>query len=326
MTDSDSLLSTAPVVNPTGNARPILVVGLPRSGSSFLSEVLSQIGSHYVFDDLYLIPKGQRYGLNRALSDKALDKLLFFLGWQIRARLKFGSFAIPNVEMDEVDPMNDALKQTFQGRDCTVLDLQEEWLTRLAHRNGCAEWGFKLPKAFLYVNRLIKRYPDLKIVFLMRRPDQVLASYKQMPKQLRDGDPDQYHPIAKALYWRLAAKQFFKIAAQHPDNVTFIRFQDLVKDPTTVAHQIAAFVGVPAPEKIEFEGKKNSSHQGGETRGPLTSSEHWFIDATCGSLATKLGFETTPGRLRVGDIGDLMVSTTRFIKYWLKRVYHSVTR
>lgn len=326
MTVPDSLLSPTAVATPQGNARPILVVGLPRSGSSFLSEVLSQIGSHYVFDDLYLIPKGRRYGLERPLSDKALGKMLFFLGWQIRARLKFGTFAIPNVAMDEVDPMNAALTKTFQGRKCTVLDLQEEWLTRLAHRNGCVEWGFKLPKAFLYLEQLIKRYPDLKIVYLMRRPDQVLASYKQMPKQLRDGDPDQYHPIAKALYWRLAAKRFFKIAAQHPDNVTFVRFQDLVGDPTAVAQQIAEFVGVPAPKQIDFAGKKNSSHQGGETRGPLTPSEQWFIRATCGSLATKLGFETTPGRLRLRDLGDLMVSTTRFIKYWLKRVYHSVTR
>ena len=47
------LFAISPVVSEP-KPSPVVVVGLPRSGSSFLSYVISQIDDWYVFDDLYL--------------------------------------------------------------------------------------------------------------------------------------------------------------------------------------------------------------------------------------------------------------------------------
>lgn len=135
---TDTLFSTVPVAD---GAPPLIVVGLPRSGSSFLSHVISQIDDWYVFDDLYLQDAARRFGPDAPLDDAALDRLLHFLGWQIRARLRFGTYAIPQVAEEEIEPMNAALRATFSGRRATWPVLQAEWMTRLAHRSGCSRWG-----------------------------------------------------------------------------------------------------------------------------------------------------------------------------------------
>ncbi|WP_107666876.1 hypothetical protein [Cyanothece sp. BG0011] len=51
------LFSTTPVVEQS--TPPVIVVGLPRSGSSFLAHTLSTLKDWYVFDDLMIYQKVQ---------------------------------------------------------------------------------------------------------------------------------------------------------------------------------------------------------------------------------------------------------------------------
>ena len=59
---SDPLFSSQPVTAKDTHSAPVIVVGMPRSGSSFLSHVLSQLPGWYVFDDLYLQDKVKEIG------------------------------------------------------------------------------------------------------------------------------------------------------------------------------------------------------------------------------------------------------------------------
>ncbi len=51
-TANSILYSKVPVAD--SNPEPIIIVGLPRCGTSFLADVVSQIGDWFIFDDLYL--------------------------------------------------------------------------------------------------------------------------------------------------------------------------------------------------------------------------------------------------------------------------------
>lgn len=118
----DRLFSTQRIADAKAQD-PLIVMGLPRSGSSFLSEVISQIEGWYVFDDLYLHRKALQIGARTPLSQRDMGVLLDFLGWQIRARLRWGSYAIPAVAEDEIDPMNESLNTSFRAAPGNWADL-----------------------------------------------------------------------------------------------------------------------------------------------------------------------------------------------------------
>jgi hypothetical protein len=54
-------------------------------------------------------------GEDKSISPQQLKKLLFFLGWQIRARLRFGKYAIPASKKDQVELINEWLTELYWG-------------------------------------------------------------------------------------------------------------------------------------------------------------------------------------------------------------------
>lgn len=300
---------------------PVIVVGLPRSGTSFLSHALSQLPDYYVFDDLYLItqPAARRAG-DAVLSAVQLDKLLYFLGWQIRARHRFGSYAIPAVEDARAEDLNDALRKSFLKRPGTALDLQAEWLLRLAIAQGARNWGFKMPKAFLQAPRLVAAYDGAQLVFMMRQPEDVLASYKNMPTDpTGDGDPRRYHPLVYALYWRLAANSFRKLSIRFPGKTHLVRFHEFVADPLAQTNSLADQIGTAPARQIVKPLNPNSSYREKDTkvaRKPLSGLEARLIRHICGRQIEALGFEKRPlPPLALSDITDLIRSTSTWLVF-----------
>lgn len=315
----DSLFSKTLTAKNLDNT-PLLVVGLPRSGSSFLSEIISQINGWYVFDDLYLHRKALEIGATGPLSEAQLDSLLFFLGWQIRARKRFGTYAIPNVSEDEIDAMNAAIKTSLLGTGATWADLQEEWMSRLAQRSGCIHWGYKMPQAFRYLETLFEYYPDMKVIFLMRAPQNVLASYKYMRPDSQDGDPAQYHPVAHAIYWRQAAQAYCAAKIRFKDRVILLRFEDLVAAPAETAGEIATFLGAEAPKNITAPPRPNSSFKKGGTRRGLNGLELSLLDSIAGKMRDNLGFEAQRQKPSVKDIGDFIKTSLVFSTFRVKKI------
>lgn len=301
---------------------PVIVIGLPRSGTSFLSHVLTQLPDYYVFDDLYLLTqRAAKQAGDGTLSASALDKLLFFLGWQIRARHRFGLYAIPAVPEDRAEDLNDALRESFRKEPGNVLELQAEWLLRLARAKGAGQWGFKMPKAFLQTKRLFKAYPGVQMICLMRQPEDVLSSYKNMPLEVGgDGDPRRYHPLVYAFYWRLAARSYRKAAKDYPGRVHLVRFHEFIADPLATANEVAVHLGTqPAKEIVQPE-KPNSSHKKG-TKRPLTGLEAWLIRLICGREIKALGFETRPlPAFALSDPLDFLRSTFVCAGFHLGRI------
>lgn len=315
--DKDLLFSTERIAGADKTRRSVIVVGLPRSGSSFLSHALSQIPDWYVFDDLYTYRIARKIGALGPLNDKQLQGLLLFLGWQIRARLRFGLYAIPEMTEDEIEEMNDALFQCFSGQGATWLDLQKEWLIRLAERRGCTNWGYKMPGAFRHLDTLFETYPDMKAIFLMRAPHQVLSSYKHIPEDSQDGDPAQYHPVAYAWYWRAAARAWLRAKEQYPDRVTLIRFHELVRDPTAAGREMAEFLGADVPDVITAPEKPNSSFSAEPGKRPgLTYLETQITKQITDGVARELGFPpiAEPPGHSLSDYADFANSTWKFSK------------
>lgn len=305
------LFAASPVVEaPTP---PVVVVGLPRSGSSFLSHVLSTLDGWYVFDDLYLYQRARAIGADEGLlSAEALRGLTSYLGWTVRARIKFeDSFFTPQCTWEDVDRMVEAVNAALSGRQVRWQDLLEEWLTRLARHHGRRRWGYKTPQDFMHLDTLAKTFPGVRFVFIMRDPRAMMASMKYV--RAEDGDPRQYHPVAYALYWKMAHRAMARFLERGGAPMEVVRFEELVADPDAVAARLGAFLKADVTGPVPVRGKNTSFGSG--PRKTITETERWICERLAGETMSHAGYPPEGARPRLRDLGDLLRTTARFSVY-----------
>lgn len=310
------LFSETPVV--AEHTAPVIVVGLPRSGSSFLSHVLSALPEWYVFDDMYMYQQVKTLGHEGPLSDAEVRALLAYLGWSVRARIQYeDAFFKPDCTWEDVDRMVEAVAKSLEGRNVLWPVLLEEWLTRLALHHGRSRWGYKTPQDFLHMHRLAECIEGVRFVFIMRDPRRMMASLKYVREA--DGDPRQYHPLAYTFYWRMAWRALQDYQARGSAPLHVVRFEELVKDPDGVARQLGDFLGTPFDGRVEVLGH-NTSFAGGQ-RKDLTPTEVWICERIAGPEMRAAGYLPEAGRFRLQDIPALLATSVRFVWFQVLRVW-----
>ena len=310
------LLATRPIAA-EHRAPPVVVIGLPRSGSSFLSHVISAIDDWFVFDDLYLHRQAAAVGAQGALTADQLERLVHFLGWQLRARIKWDQdFVGLQVPLADVDRMDAALLESFASQPVTWHGLLEEWGTRLALHHGKRRWGWKAPQDFLHMRMLADLFPGVRFIFLMRDPRKTLASYKHLRGE--DGSAGQYHPWVTARYWRTACDVVEATQAEAALPLLEVRYEALAADPPAEAARIAGFLEADFDGQIPEMGS-NTSFRSGQRHG-LTPTEEWLTDRIVGERLRELGYAPSEAKPRLRDVPDLLWTSLRFAGYQLSRL------
>ena len=313
--DSPLFSETAVVESHTA---PVIVVGLPRSGSSFLSHVLSALPEWYVFDDMYMYQQVGVIGNEGPLSDDEVVDLLKYLGWSVRARIEYeDAFFKPDCTWEDVDRMVTAVAKSLEGKNVKWPVLLEEWLTRLARHHGRSRWGYKTPQDFLHMHNLAAAIEGVRFVFIMRDPRRMMASLKYVREA--DGDPRQFHPIAYAYYWRMAWRALQDYEANGTAPMQVVRFEELVKDPDGIARSLGEFLGTPFEGAVEVHGH-NTSFGGGQ-RKDLSPTEIWICERIAGSEMRAAGYEPGQGKFRLRDLPAFALISLRFAAYQVARVW-----
>jgi hypothetical protein len=267
---------------------------------------MSQIDDWYVFDDLYLYRTAMAKGVDGPLTGEQLEELVEFLGWQLKARIKWVTFEPPRCTWDDVDRMNEALLTTFRGKPLLWHELLEEWMTRLARHHGCSHWGYKAPQDFMHLDLLRKLWPGVRFIFIYRDPRRVMASKKYVNDQ--DGDPRQYHPLVYSRYWRMSIEAMARAAGSA--NVQFVRFEELIADPNREASKIAQFLGTTFEGDVR-RSDGNTSFTAGE-RKAITPTEEWICERIAGDAMQDQGYVLKQARPRLRDLPDLLWMSFRF--------------
>lgn len=296
----------------------LIVVGLPRSGSSFLAHVVSTLKDLWVFDDLYAVQKAEAITLG-PMSDDQLVRYVDRLAWETRARVKWEEdFETPAVTLDDIDRMEADLLDRYRGTSPSWHDVAADWVSGLAAANECSQWGYKTPQDFLHLERLHAVWPSARFVHLLRDPRDIMRSYKNLEvSKGGDGDPRSYHPIAYSLYWRMSQRRMLAAVRQGDLEIETIRFEQLVADPDAVAERLAAFLSTTTTGTAAVD-SHNSSLRSGPKR-TLTDTEQWICQKLAGPELASAGYGLRPVHPRARDLPELVRVTVDFVVFQTSR-------
>lgn len=326
MLDSSSpLFAKTPVVK--APISPVIVIGLPRSGSSYLAHVLSCMEGLYVFDDLYAYQHAKSLGLQGNLATEQQQAYLNKLGWSARGKVvspKQDYAFVPQCTWDDLNALEEAVLKAFEGQPVTWPMLLEEWLTRLALHHQCVRWGYKTPQDFMHLDELTTLFPGAQFVFVMRDPLKVMASFKNLPKpevkgKVGDGSSSQYHPLIYANYWKLAYQQTTTYMANNPEvPICIVKFEELIANPNEEAAKLAAFLKTRVIQSVQVE-RPNTSFNA-KKRQDISNTEVWLCESIAGSVMQKAGYELKHVKPRLVDLPDLVRTTFHFMSYQVQRL------
>ncbi|KPQ36144.1 MAG: Sulfotransferase family [Phormidesmis priestleyi Ana] len=307
---------------------PVIVVGLPRSGSSYLSHVLSCMDDWFIFDDLYPYQKAASLGLladtDIAQKPELITQYVSQLTWQLRAKIKFEkNFEVPNLSLDDVAAMEQALLQSL--KQCSSLTWPQvlgEWITRLAIHSGKRRWGYKTPQDFMHMDELTDIFPGVRFIYILRDPRQVMRSFKNLPRVKtngsQDGESRQYHPFVYALYWKIAYQKVQAFSRRNRGPVEVVRFEDLVSMPEATAQRLANFLETRVAGQVISPSVNSSLNKG--TIRELTNTELLICEKIAGKQMKAAGYALSHPSPQLSDAVDLIKTTLDFAAYQIGRV------
>ena len=189
---------------------PIFVVGLPRSGSTLLEQILA---SHSQIDGTMELPNiiatAHRLNGRRLLSEEARYPAI-----------------LESLEGSQLDKLADAYM-----RDTAV------------HRRGAPRFVDKMPNNFMHVGLIHLMFPRARIIDTRRHPMACCFSgYKQL---FADGQEFTYSIDTMARYYKAYASLMKHWDRVLPGVVLRVHYENVVEDTESEVRRLLEFVGVP---------------------------------------------------------------------------------
>lgn len=316
------------VTHPVSTAdRPVILVGMPRSGSTILSRLLNESPELFIVNDFYVIQHAE--GLGVLKSDLDASEAEVFVANAIR-RIKC------RIEREDSPDIEDALRITpAQEAELEeyALDIAAEgrhpWhellsliMCKAGDMMGKPHWGYNTPQDYLHINTLFDVYPDARVVFLLRDPRGMLKSYKNVVDNGFHA-PNRYHPLIQTLAWRTAARVYFQ-AKQKGQSVLLVRYEDVIDNTNSTLQSIAEFCDVEIPDLNLSDFGNNSSYNMGPTKKKsLCESETWLCETMARTEMQQLDYELSDSKFKLKDTGYLLSISFKVLQFYVSKALSS---
>jgi len=255
--------------------RPIFIAGMPRSGSSFLHNLIAQDPGVFVplcWQTIHPCPlPGERPGEVRrrvSLVDRQIGHF---------ARMAPEFPAIHTLSARSAQECSEITAHVFRSRrfetthqlaeyprwleaagDLPGYQFHKRFLQHLQYRRGPGRWILKCPEHTFSLPSIRAVYPDAGIVFMHRDPGKVLQSVAKMTEVLRR--PFTRH-IDRLLIgrqvrddWSRAAAIMVEAAARPQTGagaILNIRYRQLTADPIATVQAFYQHFALPMSEEVE---------------------------------------------------------------------------
>jgi len=254
---------------------PIVIVGLPRTGSTMTHRLLASDPNHTAmlwWEGRYpaLLP-GEKRG-------------------DIEARMELGKAEVDAVVAASPEAL-DIHPWDYKGADEEILLLEHnflstvpesfmalpsysEWIEEQDHtlayedlkkfiqylqwQNPGREkkrWVLKSPHHLGFIDKMISVFPDAKIIQTHRDPIKTVPSFCSMCANLFEPLTTNFDKVFIGKHWSnkltRALNHCMNISEQHPDNFLALEFLNMIKDPIDEMKKIYEFIGESFGEKTE---------------------------------------------------------------------------
>lgn len=235
------------------NRKMIFVVGNSRSGTTMLGRMLGRNTLVHKFPELHLfgpcIPHGEE---SRALSkDESIRVFTWLLDVSER---KLHATREPGKYVSQATQ----LSEQFFKTGASAWDLYYHFVLWEAGRNNKAIPCEDLPGNVFKMEQILDKFPEARIVHVVRDPRDVLLSQKNRHRRRKLGGGyvkrkemlrfwANYHPLLISRLWKNAVTAGLRV--QDPRIMT-VHFEELLRDPLTEIKKICQHAGIPFEEDM----------------------------------------------------------------------------
>ena len=254
---------------------PIVIVGLPRTGSTMTHRLLASDPNHTAmlwWEGRYpaLLP-GEKRGdiearmeLGKAEVDavvaaspealdihpwdyKGADEEILLLEHNFLSTVPESFMALPSYS-EWIEEQDHALAYEDLKKFIQYLQWQNPGRER-------KRWVLKSPHHLGFIDKMISVFPDAKIIQTHRDPIKTVPSFCSMCANLFEPLTTNFDKVFIGKHWSnkltRALNHCMNISEQHPDNFLDLEFLNMIKDPIDEMKKIYEFIGEPFGEKTE---------------------------------------------------------------------------
>jgi len=273
--------------------RPIFIVGVPRSGSTYLHELLTQnpgFRAPRVWEVMFPVPRRGDFAND---AQERVRKAAFCLWcfrilapqadavYPMRAMTPHECVAIHSYTFLSEEFVSTCRIPTYErflrNADLTPAYLWEKrFLQYLQSNSASKRWVLKSPDHVYGLEQLLKVFPDASIIQTHRNPIEVLQSAATLTRVLRGlyarpGDLEEIH-YREAAGLANGAERFMQFRDAHPElahRIIDVRYADLIDDPVSTVRYILERVKTPMTpaltERVHSMASRRSRYRGVRT-------------------------------------------------------------
>lgn len=315
---------------------PVILVGLPRSGSTLVSRILNESLNCFIINDFYYLQYVESLdGFTK--SDQVTKGLLVdFIVAQVKNRTKPEDvddevwFGLPfsTADLQEISLFADAYKA--DGETKSWAQILQDIMQFLAELSNKPMWGYNTPQDYMNFDRISKAFSDAKFLFLLRSPLATLLSYKYYwtvdPKF--HGDRGRYHPVIQSLAWKTCVTTYLGLRQKYGHaRCNLMKFEDVLGDTDKVLSDISQFTGIEfSTVDLTSFGHNSSLSSKGAAKGnkKITALEAKIGYMLTQNVARELGYNDFSSQpLALVDIFSLLATTARNAAYYFQQIVFS---
>jgi len=255
--------------------KPVFILGLPRTGTTFLQNLLfrnDQFRHLHYWEQVAIGPQPTHKNLQDNYIIKScvsfVDKLKtiapeFFIAHEINPYgpeecngLMERNFTSIIYFMFRNIP---SYMEWFQAHDMTeTYDYHKQQLQFLGYHFSKKQWVLKAPVHLFFLKYLFKTYPDARIVHLHRDPLEVIpsmASLVVISRQIHSNHVSIQETANQILDWvrKIITNSIAYRDETDSDQFLDLAYTDLVKDPLNTINQIYKWLGVDINNEIQSD-------------------------------------------------------------------------
>jgi hypothetical protein len=208
---------------------PIFVVGMPRSGTTLISAMLTAHPNIAISPETHFLSEWLKGSRRLDVSrEKDFDKF-----W---GRFSNSSF-FRNLQLD-AETTKDYIRSSGNH---DYRDIFSTMLRLYAQKKGKKRWGEKTPTHYAHIKQLLEWFPESRIVYMVRDPRAVVASRLSMSKK---------YPLS---WWSSRAVDDIAIQWQYSidildrwindKHIHFILYEKLIKETPEELKRLCNFIG-----------------------------------------------------------------------------------